>query len=248
MARTGQLLRVDAQFGLSMGGQRITGHQLLGDMPGQAGLQALGFIDLRQLVGLRLRRLGEHAALQREHRPLSVTLAAHGDVLSGCHGQRPGEQPRQARSQDRRPGRRGPSHADHQAGRRDDPVVGAQDGGAQPVEAGRHTAAVRLGMPGRRSTGQVHWHHCIALAVRGCVISPQEAARKARGQGASARNPDESFWNATLGLGNGSQGFCVVPGGLGGLPAIGGPGLAYQLMGYRSPPRLPGPGQPVRGR
>src|SRR5450759_2009452 len=68
-----------------------------------------------------------------------------------------GYRPRQARGQDRRPGRRRPGHPGHQAGRRHDPVIGAEDGGTQPVEPGRHAAAVRLGMPGRRGAG--HCHH-----------------------------------------------------------------------------------------
>ncbi len=77
----GQLFRVDAQLGLGVGRQRVAGGQPFGDMPGQAGLQAFRHIDPGQLRHLCLRRLGELASLQREHRPLGVTLAAHRHML-----------------------------------------------------------------------------------------------------------------------------------------------------------------------
>jgi hypothetical protein len=58
VAGAGELLRVDAELGLGVGGQRVAGGQLLGDVPGQVRRRALGLVDPRQLGQLRPRGLG----------------------------------------------------------------------------------------------------------------------------------------------------------------------------------------------
>jgi len=156
VAGRSELLRVDAELGLGVSGQRVVGGQLFGDLPGQTRLQALGLIDTRQLHRLGLRGSGKLAPLECEHRLLGIALATDRHVLPRRHRQRPGEQPRQARGKDRRPGRGRTGYADDQARRRDDSVVRAQDRGAQPVEPGCHAVSVRLGMARGGDTGQAH--------------------------------------------------------------------------------------------
>lgn len=93
VSRAGELGRVDAQLGLDMGGERVMLGEMLTNLPGQRRRQALGLIEAGQLGYLRVRGLGELAALPDKHRPLRVPLAGHRDVLSGCHRQRASEQP-----------------------------------------------------------------------------------------------------------------------------------------------------------
>ena len=76
----GELLRVDAQLGLAVSGQRIACGQLSGDLPGQARPKTLGLIDPGRLRYLCRRGLGGLAALQRQHRPLGIALAAHRHI------------------------------------------------------------------------------------------------------------------------------------------------------------------------
>ena len=123
--------------------ERVVRHQLLRDLGGEVRRQPAFDVDRRQLLPLGLRLRGELAALAREVGLLGVRLRAHRHVLAGGHRQCAGDEPGDARDQQRGPLRRGRRDADHQARDRDDAVVGAEDGGAQPADV---VCAVSLAM------------------------------------------------------------------------------------------------------
>ena len=65
-----------------------------------------------------------------EHCPFGVALRADRHIFANRHRQRAGRQPRDAGGEHRPPFGGGRGDADNNAGRRNDPIVGAQDGGA----------------------------------------------------------------------------------------------------------------------
>ncbi|MNY03832.1 hypothetical protein D3C86_1364720 [compost metagenome] len=83
--------------------------------------------------------------------PLGIGLGMHGNVLTSGHGHGAGHQPRHTGDQQSGVAGVGGRDADQQAGGRDNPVIGAQDGGAQPADT---IASMCLGVP-------VHEFHCL---------------------------------------------------------------------------------------
>jgi hypothetical protein len=89
------------------------------------------------------------AALRVRH--LDVVLRVHGHELADGHAAGAGHQPRQAGHQHLPRAVVDGAHADHERRHGDQPVVGAQDGGAQPLRAGQVVdAADRRSVDGRR--------------------------------------------------------------------------------------------------
>ena len=114
---------------------------LLDVQPGQLGELLLGLV-------------AQLAALLVEQRELGVLLGAHRDVLTGRHAQRAGRQTGHAGDQDRAAVAGRTRHAHHDAGGRDDAVVGAEHTGAQPVEPVVEPALVRLVLVRARPRGR----------------------------------------------------------------------------------------------
>lgn len=83
-----------------MGAERITRHQLPGDLPRAAAVDATGDIEAGQLVQLGVAVVGQLAAFARQVRPLGIGLRADGDVFPGRHRHRTRDEPRDAGDQD----------------------------------------------------------------------------------------------------------------------------------------------------
>ena len=111
------------------------GHQLFATCLASAGSQATADVDGRQLAMLALASASS-SRFSRSRSAFSVSACECTDTYSpGGHRQRAGEQPGDAGDEDagvRGVGRR---DAEHQAGGRDDAVVGAEHRGAQPADA-----------------------------------------------------------------------------------------------------------------
>ena len=151
-----QLLGVNTQLGLGMGGQCVAGGQPFGDMPGQAGRQALGLINpassITSACGDSASSRSSNASMARSESSWLLTDTYSPDAIASAPANRPARPAVRIVVRDEV----APATPDNQAGCGDDPVVGAQDGGAQPVEPGRHAAAMRLGMPGRHGADLAH--------------------------------------------------------------------------------------------
>ncbi len=130
--------------------------------PGLGVLAAL-LVDPRELLEL-CRRMGRQLReLLRPVGVLHVGLRAHRHELPGSH--RPGREPGDASRDDRPRRRTACCDTDHQARRRDQPIVRPQDCSAQPA---RPTSRVPLGVPGHRSEEG----HAITIGARqSCVVT-----------------------------------------------------------------------------
>src|SRR6478752_735232 len=162
--RVGQVGRVDAELGLGMRGQRVVGRELARDLGCQLASHPLGLVELGQLLELALGVLVQLLALERQERPLRVTLGADRDVLAGSHRHGTGGQGGDAREDDRGLVGGRTRDADDDAGGRHDAVVGAEDAGPEPVEARADVGVVRLlavvaVVEGRGLVGRSHVGH-----------------------------------------------------------------------------------------
>jgi hypothetical protein len=126
----------NAEFVARMRGERVLRGHLLGDLPGEIGRDAATDIDPRQLVEFGGGRLGQFAPLARQVGFFRVRLRGDGDIFARRHRHGAGGEPRHARQHDLAHRGRGGGDADHQRGGRDQPVIGAEHGGAQPADAG----------------------------------------------------------------------------------------------------------------
>src|SRR6478736_2582768 len=162
--RVGQVGRVDAELGLGMRGQRVVGRELARDLGCQLASHPLGLVELGQLLELALGVLVQLLALERQERPLRVTLGADRDVLAGSHRHGTRGQGGDAREDDRGLVGGRTRDADDDAGGRHDAVVGAEDAGPEPVEARADVGVVRLlavvaVVEGRGLVGRSHVGH-----------------------------------------------------------------------------------------
>ncbi len=139
---TGRADLGDAELVARVRAELVVRHELLGDEAREPGLDAALLVDLRQLAQLAAAVLRDRLRFDGEVSPLGVALRADRDVLADRHGGRARHQSGQGRGQQCGAlGIRG-GDTDHEAGHRQDPVVGAQHGGAQPACA---MALVMLG-------------------------------------------------------------------------------------------------------
>ena len=135
-----------------MGTEGVVRHQLLGHLLRQAALEPSADIDGRQLTPFRGRILFELGSLARQVGILSVRLRMDRDIFTSGHRHGPGHQPRDARHQNVAVAGTGSRDADHETGGRDDAIVGAQHGGAQPADA---VSAVTFSVAAKRCHGAV---------------------------------------------------------------------------------------------
>jgi hypothetical protein len=116
-----------------VGGQRVLGHQLYGDLPGKFGIEPAIDVDRRQFLVLVVDIRRELPALAIEVRLFGIRLGADRHILARGHGHGAGNQTGDSGHQYCAVGRVRGGHAHHQARRRHDAVIRAQHGGAQPA-------------------------------------------------------------------------------------------------------------------
>ena len=124
----------DAQLVARVAGQRIVRHQLDGHLLREARIEAAADVDRGQLGQLRVRLRGQLLLLAAEIGVLRVGLGADRHVLPGGHRHRAGDEPGGAGDQHARGAGVGRRHAEDEAGRRHDAVVGSEDRGAKPAD------------------------------------------------------------------------------------------------------------------
>jgi hypothetical protein len=125
---------MDAELVPGMGSHGIVGHQLICNLDRKLTAKASGDVEPRQLVPLGLRRVREFAMLPGKISLLGVRLGADRHVLTGCHREGAGCEPRDRSHQDRHAARLGSSHTYNQAARGNEAIVGTKDCGAQPAD------------------------------------------------------------------------------------------------------------------
>jgi hypothetical protein len=125
---------MDAELVPGMGTQGVVSHQLICNLDRKLTAYTSGDVEPRQFGPLGLRRVREFATLPGEISLFGVRLGADRDVLTGCHREGAGCEPRDGSQKDRRAARRGSSHTHNQAARGNKAIVGAKDGGAQPTD------------------------------------------------------------------------------------------------------------------
>jgi hypothetical protein len=127
----------DAELVAGVSAQRVVLHELVRDSPREVLAQSPSHVNPHELAVLAGIVGRELSALAREIRLLAVGLRPHGYVLAGGHRHRAGDGAGDAGGQQAHLARIGGRDADQQARRRDDAVVGAEHGGAQPARADR---------------------------------------------------------------------------------------------------------------
>ena len=133
LQRTGAPPILETELVARMGFQRARTGQLDRDLVRQIGRQSTALVDRGELAQLAARIRTKLPLLEPEIRLLGVTLRTHRDVLAGGHRQRARCETGDARGHDRAARRAGGRDTEDQAGRRHDPVVGAEHRRPQPV-------------------------------------------------------------------------------------------------------------------
>ena len=110
-------------------------HQLIGNLPGEHGLEPASDVDGRQFLALPLVVRLQLRAFQLEVGFFGVGLRVHRHVFTRRHRHRSGDQAGDPRHHHVAVRRMGGCHTEHQAGRREDAIVGAQYRRAQPGDA-----------------------------------------------------------------------------------------------------------------
>jgi hypothetical protein len=118
-------------------GECVVRHQLQRHRPREVRLHSAFRVDAGELCDLGFGVLGELTPLEVEVGAFRVGLRADGDVLARCHGQRAGRQARDAGDQDLGPRGVCGGHADDQAGRGHDAIVGAEHRRSKPSDPAR---------------------------------------------------------------------------------------------------------------
>ena len=126
----------DAELVARVGGEGVAGVKLDRDLAGELGGQTAAHVDGRHLGELLLRIVGELGAFAGEVGRLAVGLGADGDVFARRHGHGAGDQTGQGGEDQGASVGVGGGHAHDQTGGRDDAVIGAQHGGAEPADPG----------------------------------------------------------------------------------------------------------------
>ena len=111
-----------------MGVERVLGHELISDLLGELRFQAPLFVDMGKLFFLLDRLLAERASLARQVSGLGVGLREDGRIFARRHRHCASRPPGDRRGQDFGPPTRGRCDPHYEAGGRNDPVVGAEDG------------------------------------------------------------------------------------------------------------------------
>jgi hypothetical protein len=144
--------RGDAEFVAGMRAQGVMSHQLLGNQFGERGAEAARDVDLRRFPVLACVVCLQFRAFQLEVGLFGVFLRVHGHVFADRHRHRPGDQAGDSRDHYVAVCRMRRRDAQHQTGRREDPIVGAQYGRAQPADA---SGAVPLQMVVRQHSSVI---------------------------------------------------------------------------------------------
>ena len=105
-------------------------HELRGHLRGKRAIESAMHVNFGQFAALAGEVDLELGALLRERSRFRIGLRMHGNVFSGRHGHRPGDQRRGAAQQDIRLRRMRRGNTQDQAGGGNDAVVGSQDAGA----------------------------------------------------------------------------------------------------------------------
>src|SRR5689334_1751164 len=147
------------------------GGNLLGEPSGEPSLA----VDPGQLRALADRVAHELAPLEVEIGALGIRLRADRDVLPGGHRGGAGHKPRDARRHDRGAARIGSGNTDDDRRHRDDAVVRAEHGGAQPPGA---MAEVALPATWRAHHGSADLAGCATAAADGALHVALELERR----------------------------------------------------------------------
>src|SRR6185436_7337422 len=115
-----------------MSGERVSVHELIGDLSGESRRESPGLIDPDQLGLLCLWGSCELMALPRQIGRLGVCLGADGDVLASGHRHGSRNEASDARDEDGGPPGACGGDTDDQARRRDESIVGSENRGAEP--------------------------------------------------------------------------------------------------------------------
>jgi len=118
--------------------------KLYRNLPREGVLNTTAYVNLRQLLEFGLRGGIERRPLRLQIRALGVGLRTDRDVFTGGHRHGPRHKPRDARNQDAISVGRSRRNANNQTGGRDDAVIGAQYGRAQPADSMDEMAFARL--------------------------------------------------------------------------------------------------------
>jgi hypothetical protein len=123
--------------------QCVVGHQLHSDLFGQGRIQPAANVDRREFFVFTFAVGMQFMALFLQFGVLAIGLGVHRHVFARRHRHRPGNQPGAASHQDSGVTGMRRRHAEHQAGGRDDAVIRAEYGRAQPANM---AGAMSLGM------------------------------------------------------------------------------------------------------
>ena len=145
MPGVGEFVGINAEFDVDVRGERVVRGEFLGDCAGGVRREPLGLIHADEFLEFGLGFLDEFASLLVQQCLLGVALGAHRHVLPECHRQCAGDESGDPGGEDRCAIDRGGRHPDHDAGDRDDAVVGAEHSGAQPVQLAVDRTDVRFG-------------------------------------------------------------------------------------------------------
>ena len=164
----------NAELVAGMRAERIVGHELLGDLLRERGIQATTDVDRRQLLSLarvvRLSSVRSRSSVSL----LGVRLRADRDVLSGGHRHGPRDQAGDPGDQYVAVTRFRGGDPHDQARRRHDAVVRAQHRGAQPADASG-AVSFRVADGDLWLPGDAHTHRTARSSIPGTAVGPTAA-------------------------------------------------------------------------